>query len=272
MPAVLATVDIVTALAAAMAAATEATRLQAGVVSRDKPDGSPVTDGDLAADQAIRTVITQRCPADAIFSEERTDDARRLDARRVWIIDPIDGTKEYLAGRPDWAVQVALAIDGRLALGVLAMPALGVTALGVPGMGAWQIIDDRREVLRCATGNDQVLVASASRRNRPGLEKVQAALPELTTLHIYSIGVKVWNIIAGKAALFVHTKPLAEWDAAAPAALLLAAGGHATDLSGAPLRFNQPGGRCPGAVFSRRADHAALVARLAEGKVRVEAP
>lgn len=265
----LATVDIVTALAAALAAATAASRLQAGVASRDKPDGSPVTDGDLAADLAIRTVISERRPGDAIFSEERTDDPSRLGARRVWIIDPIDGTREYLAGRPDWAVQVALAIDGHLALGVLAMPGLGVTALGVPGMGAWQIIDDRREPLCCAEGNADMLVASSSRRNRSGLEKVQAALPEFTTRHIHSIGVKAWAIINGDAALYVHTKLLAEWDAAAPAALLLAAGGRATDLAGAALRFNSVSGRCPGVVFSRRHDHDSLIARLAAGGVEV---
>lgn len=267
----LATVDIVTALAAALAAATEASRLQAGVASRDKPDGSPVTDGDLAADQAIRTVINHRCPGDTIFSEERTDDPRRLGARRVWIIDPIDGTKEYLAGRPDWAVQVALAIDGHLVLGVLAMPGLGVTALGVPGMGAWQIIDDRREPLHCTQNEERVLVASSSRRNRPGLEKVQAALPEFTTRFVFSIGVKAWHIISGEAALYVHTKPLAEWDAAAPAALLIAAGGRATDLGGTALRFNSATGRCPGVVFSRRPDHDALIARLAAGGVGLEA-
>lgn len=262
MPAV---TDIVTALAAAFAAATQASRLQANVTRTDKADGSPVTEGDLAADAAIRSVLARRCPGDAILSEEQPDDRQRLTAKRVWIIDPIDGTKEYLVGRADWAVQVALAEDGVLTLGVLAMPGLGITAVGIPGVGAWEIVDDRRKNLHCASGNNDVMIATTSPRNRPWLEKVQAALPDFSTVLCHSIGVKTWHIIAGKAALYVHAGPLAEWDAAAPAALLLAAGGTATDLAGNPLRFNTASALCPGVVFSRRADHTVLIARLKQG-------
>lgn len=263
------TYDIVTALGATLAAAEEASRLQHGVTSRNKADGSPVTDGDLAADASIRAVINERSPEDAIFSEEFPDDPSRLHARRVWIIDPIDGTKEYLAGKAEWAVQVALTIDGELILGVLAMPGLGVTILGIPGLGAWNIIDHQRHPLTCAAGNDHVLVSSSSRRNQAGLERVLAALPEFSVSYIFSIGVKSWSIISGATALFVHPKPLAEWDVAAPAAVLLGAGGRATDLSGAALRFNSASGYCPSLVMSRRKDHDSIISRLSAGDVHL---
>jgi 3'-phosphoadenosine 5'-phosphosulfate (PAPS) 3'-phosphatase len=258
------------ALAAATAAADAAARLQSTVTRTTKADGSPVTEGDLAADAAIRAVLAKHRPDDGILSEEVADDGARLAKRRVWIIDPIDGTKEYLAGNDGWAVQVALAIDGRIALGVLALPRLGGLALGIVGQGAWRIQPDgSRTPLVCASGNDDVLIASPSARNRDGQERVRAALPELRTLMIYSIGVKTWRIILGDAGVYTHTRLLAEWDAAAPAALLLAAGGHATDLAGNALRFNQPKPYCPGALYSKRADHADLAKRLADAGVGV---
>jgi 3'-phosphoadenosine 5'-phosphosulfate (PAPS) 3'-phosphatase len=255
--------ELSVAVRAAREAGATALRMQGAVSSTSKADGSPVTQGDLAAEAVIRHHLTLAFPADAILSEEAPDDpAARVGRPRLWIADPIDGTRDYLAGSAEWAVQLALAVDGRLALGVLDLPGEDLCLVGVPGRGAW-IIDARgeRPLALESAGSDR-LITSQSKRNRDAVARIAAALPEFTALHATSVGVKVWRILAGTAGLYVHPRGIAEWDAAAPAAVLTAAGGHATDLAGKPLRFNTPEGRCPGLVFSKRADHAELIARM----------
>jgi 3'-phosphoadenosine 5'-phosphosulfate (PAPS) 3'-phosphatase len=254
--------ELDTAMAAAQAGGAVALAMQGQVTSRTKSDGSPVTDGDLAADAAVRQVLAARRSDDAILSEEMPDDPGRLSARRLWIIDPIDGTKDYLAGAAEWAVQVAVAVDGRLAAAALAIPREGVVIAGGPGLGCW---------LRDAAGTRPYaaipcpapcLITSRSPRNADHVARVRTALPEFAWSPTTSVGVKVWRMLQGVADLFVHPRSIAEWDAAAPAGVLAAAGGTATDLAGAPLVYNSPAGRCPGLIFSTRTDHAALCARL----------
>jgi len=254
--------ELSVAIRAAREAGAIALQMQGGIEAIKKADGSPVTPGDLAADAIVRQHLTLNFPADAILSEEEADSAERLSNRRLWIIDPIDGTKDYVAGSHEWAVQVALAVDGTLALGVLDLPAEGVCLVGVPGHGAWVLDAQGQRPLAIDPANLDVLITSQSQRNREAVAKVSAALPEFTSLYATSVGVKIWRMISGHAGLYVHPRPLAEWDAAAPAAVLLAVGGNVTDLAGAALRFNSPGGRCPGLVYSKRPDHAALIARM----------
>ncbi len=259
--------DVAIALAAAREAGATALQMQAGITTTRKEDGSPVTPGDLAADAIIRHHLGLHLPGDAILSEECADDPARRASQRLWIIDPIDGTSDYAAGADEWAVQVALAIDGRLALGVLDMPGQGVCLVGVPGQGAWSVSAAGVAPLWPDLGGAGVLIASASRRNREAVARVRGALPEFSSYDATSVGIKVWRILSGVAGLYVHPRTIAEWDAAAPAAVLLAAGGHATDLGGGELVFNSASGRCPGLVFSTRPDHAELVARMRSGGV-----
>ena len=254
--------EISVAIRAAREAGATALQMQAGIEAVKKADGSPVTPGDLAADAIVRQHLTLNFPDDAILSEEEADAPLRLGNRRLWIIDPIDGTRDYITGSPEWAVQVALAVDGVLALGVLDLPAEGICLVGVPGHGAWIMDAQGQRPLRIDPGNDDVLITSQSKRNQEAVARVVAALPEFGSLHATSVGVKVWRMISGHAGLYVHPRMLAEWDAAAPAAVLLAAGGTVTDLSGAPLRFNSTVGYCPGLVYSKRQDHGALIARM----------
>lgn len=254
--------EVSIAIRAAREAGATALQMQGGIEAVQKADGSPVTPGDLAADAIVRHHLTLNFPADAILSEEEADSAERLGNRRLWIIDPIDGTKDYVAGTGEWAVQVALAVDGVLALGVLDLPAEGVCLVGVPGHGAWILDANGQRPLVLDPANQDVLITSQSERNRVAVAKVAAALPEFRSLHATSVGVKIWRMLSGHAGLYVHPRPLAEWDAAAPAAVLLAAGGHVTNLAGRSLRFNSPDGRCPGLVYSKRADHADLIARM----------
>lgn len=261
--------EVSIALRAAREAGATALQMQGGIEAVEKADGSPVTPGDLATDAIVRQHLTLNFPADAILSEEEADSAQRLSNRRLWIIDPIDGTKDYVAGTGEWAVQVALAVDGVLVLGVLDLPAEGLCLVGVPGHGAWILDANGQRPLHIDTANQDVLITSQSKRNREAVAKVTAALPEFRSLHATSVGVKVWRMISGHAGLYVHPRPLAEWDAAAPAAVLLGAGGTVTDLAGGPLRFNSPGGRCLGLVYSKRDDHAALITRMAAAGVEL---
>jgi 3'-phosphoadenosine 5'-phosphosulfate (PAPS) 3'-phosphatase len=255
------------ALAAAREAGAMALSLQGGVSTRLKDDGSPVSDADLAADAILRAHLTSQFPEDAILSEEAVDDPHRLQASRLWIIDPIDGTSDYLKGRPDWAVQIALAIDGRLVLGVVAVPGEDVVLVGLPGVGGTILTGATASGLTAQHGARDTLITSSSARNRDSLAKVRAALPEFSALYATSVGIKVWRMLQGQADLYVHPRMIAEWDVAAPAAVLLAAGGHASDLEGREFRFNSPSARCGGLVFSVRDDHELLITRLRAGTV-----
>jgi 3'(2'), 5'-bisphosphate nucleotidase len=226
-----------------------------------------VTEGDLAADAAIAERLAAAFPADAILSEEVAGDGSRHAARRVWIVDPIDGTRGYAEGGGEWAVHLALAVDGQAVLGVLDLPSLGLTVWGAPGRGAWVDRGQGPQPLSPRPVGPPVLAASASSRNQRHFARIRACLPEFGALAAHSVGYKVWQMLDGQADLFIHPRWIAEWDVAAPAAVLAAAGGTATGLDGAAYRFNGPYARSPGLVFSRRDDHALIVRRLALGGV-----
>ncbi len=256
------------AAAAAREAGQIALGLQAGIQSTAKADGSPVTPGDLAADACIRHHLQQAFPADAILSEELVDDHVRLRVGRVWIIDPIDGTKQYAKGEGGWCIQVALAVDGAVVLGVLDLPRERVRLTGLVGEGA--MIEDEAgpRPISAPTTAISTLIASSSERNREALVCIRAALPDFAVTTCSSVGVKVWHLLCGDADCYVHARPIHEWDVAAPAAVLIAAGGYATALVGGPLRYNTPSSNVPGLVFSTRADHAQLITRLANAGIR----
>jgi 3'-phosphoadenosine 5'-phosphosulfate (PAPS) 3'-phosphatase len=258
------------ALAAAREAGALALSLQGLVEREDKADGSPVTQADLAADQVLRAHLALNFPEDALLSEEGAQDQdppARLASRRVWIIDPIDGTSAYLGGSAEWAVQIALAIDGRLRLGVVAIPGEGIELVGIVGVGGSVISAAGTRELAAVAGRADVLIGSESKRGRAALARVAAALPGFAVIHAHSVGVKAWRLLSGQADLYVQPAPIAEWDAAAPAAVLLAGGGHASDLAGGDLRFNREPARIAGLVFSTRPDHRQLLGRLHQAGV-----
>lgn len=260
--------ELAIASLAARAAGQVALGMQGGICATDKADGSPVTPGDLAADQVIRHHLEMHFPNDAILSEEAADSALRLGRQRVWIIDPIDGTKDYIAGGDGWAVQIALAVEGVVVLGVLELAACNVHLAGIVGCGA-TIVDHRgSRNLFAPTTALTTMIGSSSQRNASSLVEIRAALPEFAFTSCTSVGVKVHRILRGEADLYVHAREIHEWDVAAPAAVLLAAGGFATALDGDDLIYNTPQGRCAGLVFSTRADHHVLVERLRASGVR----
>ena len=215
----------------AAAAATQAGALL--VELRDELIGSgyhPALMGDVGDRQAhlfLLDLLTREAPGDAVLSEEGRDDLRRLAAERVWIIDPVDGTREFSEpGRTDWAVHVALAIDGVAVAGAVALPARGITLATEPPPAPRPAYD----------GEPRILVS----RSRPPSQA--RLIQESLGGHLVpmgSAGAKAMAVVLGEADVYAHSGGQYEWDNAAPAAVAAAAGLHVSRLDGSDLRYNQ---------------------------------
>jgi len=184
-------------------------------------------EGDRQAHDLLVTLLRQARPDDGVLSEEGRDDLARLDRERVWIVDPLDGTREFSEpGRTDWAVHVALAIDGVAVAGAVALPARGVTLGTVPPPpppAPWE-------------GPPRLVVS----RSRPPQEahRIREALGgEL--LPLGSAGAKAMAVVLGEADVYAHSGGQYEWDNCAPAAVAEAAGLHVSRLDGSPLVYNR---------------------------------
>lgn len=196
--------------------------------------------GDDVANRHLLELIATDHPDDRILSEESADDRRRLEADRVWIIDPLDGTREYTeAGRSDWAVHVALWERGKgLTAGAVALPALGtVLATGTP------------PVVPGLDGRPLRVVVSRSRAPAVAMRVAEALGAELVTLG--SAGAKTMAVVRGEVDAYVHAGGQYEWDSAAPAVVAQAAGLHTSRLDGSPLEYNQSSPWLPDLVVCR---------------------
>ena len=195
--------------------------------ARSQPGRSLGKEGDRRSHRLLMDRLGDRFPRDRIRSEEATQ-SEVLDSAtgRVWIIDPLDGTREYSEGREDWAVHVGLAIDGEPTVGAVALPAMEV----VLGTEHPPKVAAPREVPR--------LVVS---RSRPP-EFIPALAERLgaTTVAMGSAGAKIASVIRGESEIYVHAGGQYEWDSEAPVAVALASGLHASRLDGSPLRYSQP--------------------------------
>ena len=194
---------------------------------------------DRASHELIMAELRAAFPADVVLSEEGKDDPRRLGARRVWIVDPLDGTREFgEAGRTDWAVHIALVEDGALAVGAVALPARGVTLGTVPPPPAPAPLTTRPRLV-------------VSRTRPPAVtEAIRAALDgELVAMG--SAGAKAMAVVLGQADVYAHAGGQYEWDSAAPAAVAAAAGLHVSRLDGSPLAYNQPDPYLPDLLICR---------------------
>ena len=210
-----------------------------------KEGGSPVTEADHAANDAILAVLREAFPADAVLSEESKDSPERLSARRVWVVDPLDGTKEFLAQNGEFAVMVGLAVDGRAVAGAVALPALGVVYHAAEGSGAWSLEEESGETrpLRCVPAGPPETLRLVGSRSHPDalLVKMQEALGITDVRPSGSVGVKCGLIARGERDLYLHPVPyLKEWDTCAPEIVLREAGGEVSDCRGEPLRYNKP--------------------------------
>ncbi|WP_109471157.1 3'(2'),5'-bisphosphate nucleotidase CysQ [Ornithinimicrobium cavernae] len=184
--------------------------------------------GDARAQAYLAERLSQERPRDAVLSEEARDDLARLEAPRVWIIDPLDGTKEFSQGRHDWAVHVALWEDGDLAAGAVALPGIGEVLRS----------DEPRAVPQRAAADTGLRFAVS--RSHPS-ELITAVIEESggTAVAMGSAGYKVCAVVRGEADAYVHAGGQFEWDSAAPVAVARAAGLFTSRLDGSPMQYNQ---------------------------------
>ncbi len=194
--------------------------------------------GDAAAQRFIAGELAAARPDDAVLSEEAVDDPSRVSADRVWIVDPLDGTREFAEGRNDWAVHVALWAGGDLVAGAVALPGLGRTlATDDPP----QMTSRTAERLRIAV----------SRTRAPRVAEIAARELEAELLPMGSAGFKVAAVLLGEADAYVHAGGQFEWDSAAPVAVARAAGLHTSRLDGSPLAYNRPDPYLPDLIVCR---------------------
>ena len=200
--------------------------------------------GDATANQFLIHALREQRPEDGLLSEESKDTEERLSKNRVWIVDPVDGTREYGEARTDWAVHVALAVDGVPAIGAVALPGLGVVLrTDVPGT-----VPPAPEVLR--------MVVSRTRPAKEATEVAERLGAELVPMG--SAGAKAMAIVRGEADIYLHSGGQYEWDSCAPAAVALAHGLHASRIDGSPLVYNQKDVYMPDLLICRK-EHAERV-------------
>ena len=207
-----------------------------------KPGDEPVTVADKASSALIVKGLAEAFPNDVIISEENADDLRRLKAERVWYVDPIDGTKDYIRGESGFCVMIGLAIEHRPQVGVVYGPATETLYWGAPGHGAWMKPDGEQAIsISVSNRNDTKnikLIASKSHRNAT-IDKVKTALAIQDEQNMGSIGLKLATIAVGERDLYVNpTSRCSSWDTCGPEAILVAAGGRMSDIHGELLRYD----------------------------------
>jgi 3'(2'), 5'-bisphosphate nucleotidase len=236
-----------------------------------KPGDEPVTVADRAANELIVKGLRQTFPSDVIVSEESAaHDRARLTAERVWYVDPIDGTKDFIRGEDGFSVMIGLCVRARPLMGVVFQPTRDRLYWTTGDGGAW--LDEGgapSRALHVSDVDDEGAIRMvASRSNRgPALDKVKEALAIKDELAIGSVGLKLGLIAAGERDLYVNPWPKCKaWDTCAPEAILVAAGGVLTDTKGDPIRYDEEDlGRRRGLVASNGKIHARVLARLGTG-------
>jgi 3'(2'), 5'-bisphosphate nucleotidase len=233
-----------------------------GVSVEHKTGDEPVTIADRESDRYIADGLQNAFPNYGLLTEESDDDLSRLEKSRVWIVDPLDGTSDFISGTGDFVVQIALAVEGKPALGVIYQPTTGLLLHAVQGRGAYQVHSDRKTRLYVSTTSmpsQMCLVASRSHYS-PSIERARQALGIGAIKHMGSIGLKIALLASGACDLYLATTVAKEWDMCAPHAVLLEAGGKLTDPCGDKIVYNKPEiGTCRGLVGSNGLAHAQIV-------------
>jgi len=215
--------------------------------------------GDAASQRFLAAELAAASTDGLVLSEEAADDQRRLAAGRVWIIDPLDGTREFAEGRSDWAVHVALWQHGDLAAGAVALPDLSRT------------LSTAEPPPRPVPGRGRVRIA-VSRTRAPAIATQVSARLAADLVPMGSVGYKVAAVVLGEVDAYIHAGGQYEWDSAAPVAVARAAGLHTSRLDGSPLLYNQPDPYLADLVVCRPelADPllAAISEQVARGSVR----
>ena len=220
--------------------AREAGELLLRVRARDFPDAAErKAAGDAEAHRFLLDRLAVLRPDDAVLSEEGADDPIRLVSDRVWIVDPLDGTREFSElDRADWAVHVALWERGELAAGAVALPAEGTTLSTV-------------DVAETPSRSDGPMRLAVSRSRPPALVTDLAGRLGAELVALGSAGVKAMSVVRGGTDAYVHGGGQYEWDSAAPVAVARAAGLHTSRLDGSPLRYNRPNPYLPDLLICR---------------------
>lgn len=222
-----------------------------------KGTSSPVCEADIAVDQLLRERLRAAEPGFAWLSEETADDPVRLEARHVWIVDPIDGTRGYLASKPDWAVSAALVEDGRPVAAALFAPVTDEFFLAIAGRGATR----NGEAIAVAPGSGLENLRTAGPKNF--LEKVAPLAPPFTVVpRIHSLALRLARVAQGELDAAIAGGNSHDWDLAAADLLVHEAGGALTPLGGGPLMYNRPVPRHGMLVAAGRDRHAGLLALL----------
>lgn len=254
--------DLAADLALAEAAAEEAAEHALWLAGRGfetwaKSPNNPVTSADLELDRQLKARLLGARPGYGWLSEETADSLDRLAAHRLWVVDPIDGTRDFARGRDGWAVSVALVEAGEVVLGVLAAPALGRTYVATRNSARLN-----GEPIRVSGRTDEqgarmpVEEQFARARLWPdpwAIEPIQKP---------NSMALRMALVACGEADGAMDGRLTNEWDVAAASLLVAAAGGLVSDRTGAPYRFNKPEPECAGIVAATPALHAALARRL----------
>jgi myo-inositol-1(or 4)-monophosphatase len=244
--------------------AAEAGRIAAGRCNTDyrrweKVPGHPVCEVDLEVDAFLRAHLTALDPEAGWLSEETLDDSDRIERRRLWVVDPIDGTRDFLRGRPGWCVSIALVEDRVPVLGVLAAPMRDELWTAVRGRGSWR--------------NGTALRVSR-RAELPGARVPADTLPRIDSDLVpvprpNSIALRIAMVAAGEADLLATLRWGFEWDIAAAALIAEEAGAIVTGALGQPLAFNTASGEAFGVLIATPGIHAAAVQRLRERAMAV---
>ena len=206
--------------------ATEAGRILLALRDAGTLDGNDLGNaGDVQANAYLMQAIRDARPDDGLLSEESACDGSRLSKSRVWIIDPVDGTREYGEGRTDWAVHVALAIDGVATVGAVALPGLDLV-----------FRSDQPASLPPAAAKPRMVVS----RTRPAAEALKVAESiNADLIPMGSAGAKAMAVVRGEADIYLHTGGQYEWDSCAPVAVAAAHGLHCSRVDGSPLVYNR---------------------------------
>ncbi len=251
-------------LEAVSAIVREAGRIAVGRCGTDykrweKAPGNPVCDIDLEVDAFLRERLTALDPEAGWLSEETLDASDRMERKRLWVVDPIDGTRDYLRGRPGWCVSVALVEERTPLIGILDAPARGEHWTAEKGRGAWRNGERLRVSARAELGGARVPADQLPVADR---DLVAVAKPN-------SIALRIALVAAGEADLVATLKWGFEWDIAAAALIAEEAGATVTGALGQPLAFNTASGESFGVLVATPGIHAAAVDRLRDRAMAV---
>jgi 3'(2'),5'-bisphosphate nucleotidase len=239
---------------------------RAGTSVEFKAGGEPVTVADRTADAVIMAGLRDAFPADGQLSEESEEDRSRLEKQRVWIVDPLDGTKDFVKQTGEFAVQIALAVSGYPVLGVVYQPTEGTLFHAVQDRGAFQVVDGETSQLRVSEEGTPARMCLVTSRSHPSpfVDRARRTLGISGAQQQGSVGLKVSTVAKGVCDLYLATAISKEWDICAPHALLLEAGGQLTNLCGEPIVYNRPDAtECTGLIASNGLAHSEIVEALA---------